>query len=180
MSKLRESLVVLERNMESYDPVFAVWISFTKLFVVNVNIKRVAPPRGFRKSGEPIVEILEDYLATCKLVVYEPYIKRIDTLVIESERGTFSVYPYMETLLLLDQPDLTVYNGMKTLKFQDDLCKELNLDRLIRVLNPLPGQYTQERIQCCSIGERPNNSSNAWSMEVLDGIKWAANLLGGY
>ncbi|KAI3725462.1 hypothetical protein L1987_65250 [Smallanthus sonchifolius] len=128
VSKLRESLVVLERGAEGNNIVFSVWRmedgvskSFTKLFTFNVSAVD-ASVRGFRNSGEPLIEISEaDDLGSYKLVVYEPDLERIDTLGIDRIKRSYYVYPYMETLLLLHQPDLTVYNEMETIKFVYDL-----------------------------------------------------------
>ncbi|KAI3725483.1 hypothetical protein L1987_65271 [Smallanthus sonchifolius] len=92
------------------NPIFIVWMMedglFTKLFTINT--PQDASVIGFRKSGAPIVEIVED---VCGLVVvYEPYSNYIDNFWIHGTAFSFAVYPYMETLLLLDQPDLMVYN----------------------------------------------------------------------
>ncbi|KAI3776464.1 hypothetical protein L1987_46249 [Smallanthus sonchifolius] len=128
LSKLRESLGVLERGVEANNVVFSVWMmehgvlkSFTKLYTFNVSALD-ASVRGFRNSGELLIEISEeDDLGSYKLVVYDPYSKCIDTLGIDRINCSYYVYPYMETLLLLDQPNLTVYNEMETIKFVDDL-----------------------------------------------------------
>ncbi|KAI3725469.1 hypothetical protein L1987_65257 [Smallanthus sonchifolius] len=92
MSKLRESLVVLEEVVEANNPVFGVWMmedgvpsSFTKLFNVNT---RYVPVKGFRKSGKPII---------------------VEDLGINEIEPSSKVYHYMETLLLLDQPDYIIY-----------------------------------------------------------------------
>ncbi|KAK1412953.1 hypothetical protein QVD17_34589 [Tagetes erecta] len=130
LSKLRESVVVLERGVHGNTSVFGVWMmedgvsnSFSMLFNVSVNT-RSASMKGFRKSGEPIIEISEQeydraqlalydpYLIMPKfhgarLVVYEPCSKRLDNLGVVGIETLFLVYPYVETLLLLDQPDLT-------------------------------------------------------------------------
>ncbi|KAI3725466.1 hypothetical protein L1987_65254 [Smallanthus sonchifolius] len=111
MSKLRESLVVLERIGVPSNPAFVVWMmedwAFTKLFTVNVNTPN-ASVKGFRKSGAPIVELLEPEYDHTLLIVYEPYLKCIDNLETDGIERSFSVYPYVETLFLLDQPDLTL------------------------------------------------------------------------
>ncbi|KAK1412955.1 hypothetical protein QVD17_34591 [Tagetes erecta] len=129
LSKIRESLVVLGRGVCGNNRVFGVWMmedgvssSFRMLFNVDVNAP-YASIMGFRKSGEAIIEISKhehdhaqhvvydpctdpkcDY---ARLVVYEPYSKRMDNLGFEGVKASFFVYPYVETLLLLDQPDLT-------------------------------------------------------------------------
>lgn len=130
VSKIRESLVVVERVVEANNQAFSVWMMedgvlslFTKLFTFNINTPNDASVLGFRKSGEPIIEIEEDP-RTYTLVVYEPYSKRIDNLVFGEIKGSFSVYLYTETLLLLHQPNLVVYDGDKTLNFEDGLVHE--------------------------------------------------------
>ncbi|KAK1425177.1 hypothetical protein QVD17_20523 [Tagetes erecta] len=79
MSKLKESLVVLHRGVEANTSMIDVWMMedgvsklFTKLYTINVNIPNAiinlnairnlpgARVQGFRKSGEPIIEVLED------------------------------------------------------------------------------------------------------------------------
>ncbi|KAJ0781555.1 putative F-box domain-containing protein [Helianthus annuus] len=114
ISKLRESLVVLEHGAEANNAIFSVWMMgdgvpqlFTKLFTFNVNAPHGATIRGFRKTGEPIIEIVEDH-GISKLVVYEPHSKQIDNLGCDGLDFFCQVHPYMETLLLLDQPDRNI------------------------------------------------------------------------
>ncbi|KAM0009918.1 putative F-box associated domain, type 3 [Helianthus debilis subsp. tardiflorus] len=126
VSKLKESLVVLERvNDLAYD----VWMMedgvsklFTKLFTINGST-RCAKVKGFRKSGEPIISFSFSNGNRNK-VVYEPYSKHNDNVVIENIFASYYLIPYMETLLLLNQPDLTVHNQVETLKFEDDWLLE--------------------------------------------------------
>ncbi|KAI3776452.1 hypothetical protein L1987_46237 [Smallanthus sonchifolius] len=130
--QLRESLVVLEYNIEANNLVTGVWIMgdgvlklFTKLFTINVNAP-YAFVKGFRKSGEPIIEIVKRYhgwFHVTSLVVFEPYSKHINHLGISGFARPSCVYPYVETLLLLDQPDSIIYNNvfiyrkMQTIQF---------------------------------------------------------------
>ncbi|KAF5764817.1 putative F-box associated domain, type 3 [Helianthus annuus] len=84
--------------------------SFTKLFTITSNGDIIL--RGFRKNGEPIIGIRgKAVLGGERLAVYKPDSERIDYLGIN---GLFSVkvYPYMETLFLLDQTDNMFYIGM--------------------------------------------------------------------
>ncbi|KAK1420311.1 hypothetical protein QVD17_21809 [Tagetes erecta] len=129
MSKLRESLVVVEQSVEANNLDFVVWImedgvskSFTKLFGGNVYTPEYAWVLGFRNNGEVIIEIIDD--GAGKLVVYEPSSEHINDLGIINMKWSLSVCSYKETLLLLDHPYLTVYNGNNTLKFEDDLSHE--------------------------------------------------------
>ncbi|XP_022042357.1 F-box protein At5g18160-like [Helianthus annuus] len=126
--KLKESLVVLERvNDLGYD----VWMMedgvsklFTKLFTINVST-RCAKVKGFRKSGEPIISFSFSNDNRNK-VVYEPYSKHNDKVkaVIDNIFALYYLIPYMETLLLLNQLDLTVHNQVETFKFEDDWLLE--------------------------------------------------------
>ncbi|MFS8020729.1 hypothetical protein Hanom_Chr16g01419101 [Helianthus anomalus] len=127
VSKLRESLVVLERVEGANSMVHNVWMPegdvsklFTKLFSLNVNAQAIL---GFRKSGEPIIEMLENEndFELGQVVIYEPHSKHMYNLGFDGTWSTFSVHPYMETLLLLDQPNLTIRNKPTTLNVQDDL-----------------------------------------------------------
>ncbi|KAJ0788860.1 putative F-box domain-containing protein [Helianthus annuus] len=113
MSKLRESLVVLERD----DTVWGVWMmedgdpkTFTKLFNVSVSIplESMVLARGFRMPSEAIIGIMDDERG--QLFGYDPCSKHLSNLGIDGEEFSFYVHSYEETLLLLDQQNLTVYN----------------------------------------------------------------------
>ncbi|KAK1441056.1 hypothetical protein QVD17_06893 [Tagetes erecta] len=91
MSKVRKSLVVLEHGVEANNPIISVWMmedgvakSFLKMFSVCLPYATFLRVREFRKTGEPIMEILEDHCDPLKddlsLVVYEPYSKHISYL----------------------------------------------------------------------------------------------------
>ncbi|KAI3776468.1 hypothetical protein L1987_46253 [Smallanthus sonchifolius] len=122
MSKLRESLVALKHCEDV--TVFVVWMmedgapkSFTKLFTVNSPDATMLRVLGFRKSGESVVEIIKSVVEYDSLAFYEPCSKHINSLGINGVRGSFSMYPYMETLLLLDHPDFIIYDkGEATLQ----------------------------------------------------------------
>ncbi|XP_022020169.1 F-box/kelch-repeat protein At3g23880 [Helianthus annuus] len=70
---------------------------------------------AFRKSGESIIVIVDDDCESfdddISLVLYEPFTKRITNLGIKGTEHvpTFMRY-YMETLLLLDQPNDMIYD----------------------------------------------------------------------
>ncbi|XP_076927287.1 F-box protein At3g07870-like [Bidens hawaiensis] len=115
MSKLGESLVVVGPNKHAIDSCYDVWMmgdrvqqSFTRLFTFTP--KEGALVRGFRKSGEPIINVPEGY--EDELVVYDPYSKHVNDLGIERSHCSFGVYDYMETLFLIDQPNFMVYNDI--------------------------------------------------------------------
>ncbi|KAF5764852.1 putative F-box associated domain, type 3 [Helianthus annuus] len=114
MSYLGNSLVVCKDVEQDINGDLCLWMmrggvsnSFTKLFSITPNGH--ATLRGFRKSGEPIIAI-RGKCGPGRLAVYEPYLKCIDYLGIDGSLFSFKVYPYMETLFLLDQPDNMVYS----------------------------------------------------------------------
>ncbi|KAJ0781551.1 putative F-box associated interaction domain-containing protein [Helianthus annuus] len=132
ISKLIESLVVLEHGVEANNSIFGVWMmedgvpnSFTKLFTFNVNTPH-ASVRGFKKTGEPIIEIIDNDHRR-QLVVYEPCSKRINNHNIGFDAVNFSFfgYPYVDTLLLLDLRDLLIYNNGKRCLLQQRKHKAL-------------------------------------------------------
>ncbi|KAJ0693430.1 putative F-box domain-containing protein [Helianthus annuus] len=113
MSYLGNSLVVCGCDKHAIYRGLCVWAmrggvsnSFTKLFTITPN--EDATPRGFRKSGEPIVAIRGEH--GYGMAVYEPYSKHIDYLGIAGEDCSFKVYPYTETLFLYGQPDRARYS----------------------------------------------------------------------
>ncbi|MFS8020017.1 hypothetical protein Hanom_Chr15g01410641 [Helianthus anomalus] len=122
LSKLRESLIVLQPLIEVHNLVCHVWMvedgvpkSFTKLFTVNLLEAPVVRVRGFRKTCTLMIEVVKGHRG--ELAVYVPYSRHISYL------GTiglasFSVFPYMETLLLLDQPNFIIYEKGKNEGFR--------------------------------------------------------------
>ncbi|MFS8029639.1 putative F-box domain-containing protein [Helianthus anomalus] len=124
LSQLRDSLVLFERNVKHTNDnlAFVVWVmedgvskSFTKLYSVHVGTP-FASLGGFRKSGELIIELSEQGHGIYKLLVYDPCSKRTRMVRSDGTRCVSSMYPYMETLLLLDQTNLTVYDEIETIK----------------------------------------------------------------
>ncbi|CAI9270543.1 unnamed protein product [Lactuca saligna] len=119
VSKLRESLVLLEYSKDGYD-IFneeqlccTVWMvehgverSFTKLFTIEApgDLMRAV---GFRRKGGPIMEV-QDYIfeSTEELVVYEPNSEQSNHLISGS---SFIVNSYIETLVLLGSSDCCSY-----------------------------------------------------------------------
>ncbi|KAM0056857.1 putative F-box domain-containing protein [Helianthus debilis subsp. tardiflorus] len=117
ISNLRESLVVLDQNTQ--ENVCYVWSMkdgasklFTKLFTIYSPDATLLRVLEFMKSGEPVIEIVDNDADPCfvpsLLAIYEPKSKHISNLGFNG-RGSFYVHSYKETLLLLDQPDFTVY-----------------------------------------------------------------------
>ncbi|KAM0009910.1 putative F-box domain-containing protein [Helianthus debilis subsp. tardiflorus] len=122
ISNLRESLVVLDQNTQ--ENVCYVWSmkddgvskSFTKLFTIYSPDATLISVLEFRRSGEPVIKIADNdaelRYAPSLLAIYEPKSKHISNLGINGT-GSFFVHSYKETLLLLDQPDFTVYDKGK-------------------------------------------------------------------
>nr|GEV55328.1 hypothetical protein [Tanacetum cinerariifolium] len=121
--KLRESLVVSGYHFEVdgvREEVYGVWMMeeeeergvmtyFKKLFTIKTPDSRIRL-RGFRKSGEPIMETEiegENYAA---IEVHEPCSDHINNLGIYRKRYSFFVSPYIETLLLSDHMDCCIYS----------------------------------------------------------------------
>ncbi|XP_042755759.1 uncharacterized protein LOC111903680 isoform X1 [Lactuca sativa] len=119
VSKLRESLVMLEYNRRGYDAsnveqvCCTVWLvergvetSFTKLFSIKApgDLLTIV---GFTRKGGPITE-LQEYVfdSTEELVVYEPNSEQSNHLISGS---LFIVNSYTETLVLLDSSDCSSY-----------------------------------------------------------------------
>ncbi|GJV37846.1 putative F-box domain-containing protein [Tanacetum coccineum] len=108
ISKLNESLVVLEKNhafnanvwiMQDGDPK-----SFTHIFTINTPITSIRDVAGFRKNGEPLI-VKKKGLNENELIVYEPNSKQINYTGIAGPFYKFFVTPYTQTLLLLDHKD---------------------------------------------------------------------------
>ncbi|KAK1426184.1 hypothetical protein QVD17_14853 [Tagetes erecta] len=115
-SKIRECLVVSHHDVEGDDFVISVWLmegglekSFSKLYSVNVSATRHTGVRGFRRNGEPIIDVVKE--------VYEG---DFSCFKFGGMCDKFVVHSYMETLLLLDQTNLTAYDETESVRFLDD------------------------------------------------------------
>ncbi|XP_023768977.1 putative F-box protein At1g32420 [Lactuca sativa] len=115
ISNLRESLVMLEYD-SFVKGACGVWMmengvkkSFRKLFTVEAPYwSRTLLTLGFRKSGQPIMEVENRHDHTfgqSEIVAYEPNSECINDLGIYGATGTFCMNSYMETLVLLDRSD---------------------------------------------------------------------------
>ncbi|GKD66305.1 putative F-box domain-containing protein [Tanacetum coccineum] len=103
----RDSLVLLKGN--NWD--MHVWImkngdpkSFTRLYTIDMPAENIVSVLGFRKSGEPIIEMKRDKNES-EIIVYQPNTYQIRYTGIVGQLGTFFVSSYIETLLLLDLED---------------------------------------------------------------------------
>ncbi|CAH1435515.1 unnamed protein product [Lactuca virosa] len=84
---------------------------FKKLFTINAPYASIRV-LGFTKSGEPMMEVKDYYKEAAALVVYQPSLGYINNIGISGNYGSFFVGYYMETLLLLDQADCSVYSNI--------------------------------------------------------------------
>ncbi|KAJ0917064.1 putative F-box domain-containing protein [Helianthus annuus] len=105
ISKLKESLVVVQSCGEINDGVFRVWMmedgvpkSFTKIFTICTPGTKVLSVPEFRKSGEPIIQTVDDSCGSHEYVtslsVCEPRSKLISDLGISGWLCSFSVYSH--------------------------------------------------------------------------------------
>ncbi|GJT23895.1 putative F-box domain-containing protein [Tanacetum coccineum] len=108
ISKLKESLVVLEYNFKVERRVYGVWMMedgaeklFTKLFTIDIPYASIQDVHGFSKSGKAIIEVRIDRNQRA-LFVYEPVFKHMGSIGISGKLFSFLTSSYMETLLLLD------------------------------------------------------------------------------
>ncbi|KAL4578967.1 hypothetical protein LXL04_015102 [Taraxacum kok-saghyz] len=112
ISEVRGSLAVLEFCRNSQKRVCDIWMRnhddpnlFTKLFTINTPYTSIRI-LGFMKSGGPIMATQpEDDEEPGALVFYEPSSKDLNHSAIYANYYSFFVDSYMETLLLLDQPN---------------------------------------------------------------------------
>ncbi|KAJ0449762.1 putative F-box domain-containing protein [Helianthus annuus] len=118
---LRESLVLVKYSGSDHG--ISVWMMgdgvqklVTKLFNFDAPDATIIDIHEFRKSGDLVMEVLDDDRESRSLVDYDPNLKRISKLGIScgsDDVGDFYVHSYMETLLLFDQPSFTVFDKGK-------------------------------------------------------------------
>ncbi|GJS70357.1 putative F-box domain-containing protein [Tanacetum coccineum] len=122
ISKLRESLVVSAYTNEvNHGRVYGVWMmeeeggvmtSFKKLFNIKTpDDSPVSKVLGFTMSGEPIMETETDHKEVATVKVYKPCSEHIKDLGINGEDGSFFIFPYTETLLLVDHSDRCIISN---------------------------------------------------------------------
>ena len=117
LAKVNESLGLLEYFVEGDMSVCVVWTidgakkPFSKMYTVKVGNPLFCWVLGFRKNGEVVINVDDDNYED-GIGVYEPFSGHISGVGINGQRYTFYVRSYMETLLLLDQPDfITTMKG---------------------------------------------------------------------
>ncbi|GJX67107.1 putative F-box domain-containing protein [Tanacetum coccineum] len=112
ISKLSGSLVVVQTKREAVrKPVYTVWKImehgvkklFTELITTYTpdSLRDIIRLHGFRKIGEPIIEIING-LGEDALFVYEPNSKKRSSIGITGKQNSCSVNSYTESLLLFD------------------------------------------------------------------------------
>ncbi|GJS95621.1 F-box domain containing protein [Tanacetum coccineum] len=118
LAKVNESLGLLEFYEEGGMPVCGVWMRkdgvnkpFTKIYTVKVEGKSVLNTSvlGFRNNGEVVLQLDNDDFEESQIEVYEPSSGRINSVGISGENDMFSVWSYMETLLLLEQSNSIIH-----------------------------------------------------------------------
>ncbi|GJX89753.1 F-box protein-like protein [Tanacetum coccineum] len=118
ISKLNESLVVSAYTVDVNGLVHGVWMmgeegdvmtSFTKLFNIKTHDESVSRVLGFTMSGEPIMETQFRWYNTVE--IYKPCSEQINDLGINGDCGSFFIYPYTETLLLVDHLDCCIISN---------------------------------------------------------------------
>ncbi|GKE34905.1 hypothetical protein Tco_1454227 [Tanacetum coccineum] len=113
ISKVYESLGFLEYYTQDMTRFCDVWIMKDKSFTKILSIK--APNSWvlyrvleLRHSGEAIIETI-DHTNSSSLEVYEPSSGRSSGLGINGTFDSLSVNSFMETLLLLDEPNSIIH-----------------------------------------------------------------------
>nr|GFA10738.1 hypothetical protein [Tanacetum cinerariifolium] len=131
ISKLRETLVVLEYNMvvASGMPLCAVWMmdndSFTQLYTIKAPAPSFNAILGFRKTGAIIFKRRVYNHNKSLLATYEPDSKQIAEIGVFDSECSFSVHSYKETQLLIDQPDGPNTDTDKEGTCSVNTCREL-------------------------------------------------------
>ncbi|XP_076882893.1 F-box/kelch-repeat protein At3g23880-like [Bidens hawaiensis] len=107
ISKLKESLVVVDVVNDANKLVYGVWMmehgvpnSFTKLFSINLPDLSITTVLGFRRNNEPIFAIKTN---THDVNVHEFHSEDLSYARITGSAHLVSAGSYMETLLLQDQ-----------------------------------------------------------------------------
>ncbi|XP_071718753.1 F-box protein At2g21930-like [Rutidosis leptorrhynchoides] len=116
VSKLMDSLVVIESYMKAGEPVCAVWKinhdvlkSCTKLYTVKADSAIINLVLEFSKNGELVMEVL-DFYGQCFVEIYEPCSGQVKYLEGFNDKSTsYTVNSYTETLALLHQSDSIIY-----------------------------------------------------------------------
>ncbi|GJR91272.1 F-box domain containing protein [Tanacetum coccineum] len=117
VANMNESLVLLEYNDDGGMSVCGVWMRkdgenkpFTKIYTVKVEGRSVYNVFGFKKNGEVVLELENDNSEESEIEVYEPSSGRINSVGIIGSCATFYARSYMETLLLLDEPNTIIHS----------------------------------------------------------------------
>nr|GEU85484.1 hypothetical protein [Tanacetum cinerariifolium] len=114
LANMNKSLVLLEYNDEP--SVCGVWMRkdgenkpFTKIYTVKVEGRSVYHTvLWFRKNGEVVLEVRGFFSEETEIDVYEPSSGRINSVGIVEKYA--NVKSYVETLLLLDEPNTIIHS----------------------------------------------------------------------
>ncbi|GJX71665.1 hypothetical protein Tco_0308836 [Tanacetum coccineum] len=118
LAKVNELLGLLEYYDDGGITVYGVWmrkdganITFSKIYTVKVggnsSLSRVS---AFRNNGEVVMELKDDdNYDESRIEVYKPLSGHTNGVGINGETDCFSVWSYMETLLLLDLESVIYY-----------------------------------------------------------------------
>nr|XP_043612493.1 uncharacterized protein LOC122584366 [Erigeron canadensis] len=118
ISKLRESLVLLEYHLEEDVSVGCLWMmkeqgvsrsSFTKMYTIKLPDATIHHILGFRKTGDLIMETIPNYEKYGEVQIYKQNYEYADNLGIDGEDNSFFMCSYVESLLLLDKSDGYIY-----------------------------------------------------------------------
>ncbi|GJW51972.1 hypothetical protein Tco_0093323 [Tanacetum coccineum] len=116
-SSMWESLGLLEYYDECEMSVCGVWMmkdgankTFSKIYTVKVEGKSLNGVLAFRNNGEVVMELKDDdNYDESRIEVYKPLSGHTNGVGINGETDCFSVWSYMETLLLLDLESVIYY-----------------------------------------------------------------------
>ncbi|CAI9270511.1 unnamed protein product [Lactuca saligna] len=109
VSKVRESLAMLQYSTDTHTDkdVCSVWIMehgvrrlFTKLFTISAPHGSMTV-LGFRKSGQPIIEVKDDLAESSDIAVHDSNSEEINDLEICGITNSFRMISYMETLTFI-------------------------------------------------------------------------------
>nr|GEU31862.1 hypothetical protein [Tanacetum cinerariifolium] len=114
LANMNESLVLLEYNDESL--VCGMWMrkdgnnkSFTKIHTVKAKGRSVYHTvLGFKKNGEVVLKVRGFFSEKTEIDVYKPSSGRINSVVIVGKYA--NTKSYVETLLLLDEPNTIIHS----------------------------------------------------------------------
>ncbi|GJW20016.1 hypothetical protein Tco_0027452 [Tanacetum coccineum] len=113
LAKVNESLGLLEYYDECEMSVYGVWMrkygankKFSKIYTVKVEGKSLNGVLAFRNNGEVVMELKNDDNYDESRIEVSGHTNGVE---INGETDCFSMWSYMETLLLLDDSESVIY-----------------------------------------------------------------------